>query len=295
MTDEQEYHGRVMAALGKQGVQQDSSVHTWDAYANEVMQEVVGPLVERLRQAEDALTNARAKNADNIADREKMLRDIMAERDQSRRDALHIRGEYAYVAWLYAEAVWQREVIRERGEAAAKTARELRDQLARAVVFPSDWRDQLAACPSSGAGVDLVESWRVPVDTPAAEPSRDEVVEEWANTWDGVDRTEIPLDPPPNSLNERLEIAPSGVALEPMDTSDVVEPAAQPAPQDTAKFKAGDRVEWNPRDDEWERGVVTIAPPKAFFVNVDLDDGGFVQVEPRHCRRVTDGREDNGG
>jgi hypothetical protein len=48
--------------------------------------------VEQLRAA---LTNARAKNGDHIADREKMLRDIMAERDEARRQlqAEHQRAE----------------------------------------------------------------------------------------------------------------------------------------------------------------------------------------------------------
>lgn len=60
----------------------------------------VPQLVAEVRRLESALANANAVAADRIADRDKICRDLMAERDEAREEAKQLRAAVDRVQWL---------------------------------------------------------------------------------------------------------------------------------------------------------------------------------------------------
>lgn len=460
---QRQYREQIALTLEGEGARQDSDTHTWDGYADAVMSEVVGPLVERLRRQQRNLDDVmherdwkaedcrRVREAllpllDHLCEDESTLRagyvaaeaaqhitDLDAERERlverlrqaeadltearERADREH-REALRAIGALEAERQRRREAVDE-ADRWKSVADEWRRQLIavqdappeRIAVFPENWSQQLGACESSGAAVDLVGSWLAvapeckktgetfnsapenarnpepaadtppaemrwgfardvdmepepdgldeeaereypevggagvpyaPVTSPAeplntepcsrcgywrghqvwclaqtvagqppAEMSRDEVVQQWAATWDDVDRSGLPeqsadvLDTSIGGAADRAWFAaqrarihgdPDGfdrTAAHSEAAAEHVGPAAQPTPQDTAPmFEVGDRIEWNPNG-EWRPAVVIRTPHSQDDAVLIQDQHGPLLVQMRFCRRVPDGKEDN--
>lgn len=139
---------------------------------------VVEPLAAAHAKFDERLSDLQAEylKREQVWDRTREL--LTRERDQARQVARQANNNCADFAealglprdaygdavitaidrlrWLHAEAVWNWRHLADRYDRALEREHALR---ASAVVLPEDWRNRLGECESSGAAVDLVESW----------------------------------------------------------------------------------------------------------------------------------------